>query len=122
MIGHAVMRVQDLKKSRRVHEAALQPLGYGVVREFPGFAGLGASDKPELWIGRDDTVTKGVHLALASRDRKAVDAFHAAALKTGGKDHGAPGLRAHPHPHYYGAFILDLEGNNIEAVCHDPKG
>ena len=122
MIDHAVVRVKDLKKSARFYEAALGPLGYKVIREFPGFVGLGAGDKTDLWIGRDDTVTRGVHLAFAGRDRKSVDAFHAAAVKAGGKDNGAPGLRAHYHPHYYGAFVLDPEGNNIEAVCHDPKG
>jgi catechol 2,3-dioxygenase-like lactoylglutathione lyase family enzyme len=122
MIDHAVVRVKDLKKSVRFYEAALKPLGYRVIREFPGFVGLGAGDTTDLWIGQDDAVTRGVHLAFSSRDRKSVDAFHAAAVKAGGKDNGAPGLRAHYHPHYYGAFVLDPEGNNIEAVCHDPKG
>ena len=122
MIDHAVVRVKDFKKSRRFYESALQPLGYRVLKEFPGFLGLGAGDKTDLWIGQDDAVTKGVHLAFASRDRKSVDAFYAAALKAGGKDHGAPGIRKDYHPAYYGAFVLDPEGNNIEAVCHDPKG
>ncbi len=122
MIDHAVVRVHDFKKSRRFYEAALQPLGYRVLKEFPGFVGLGAGDKTDLWIGQDDAATKGVHLAFASRDRRSVDAFHAAALKAGGKDHGAPGIRMNYHPNYYGAFVLDPEGNNIEAVCHDPEG
>jgi catechol 2,3-dioxygenase-like lactoylglutathione lyase family enzyme len=122
MIDHAVVRVRDLERSARFYEAALQPLGHRRLKEFPGFVGLGAGDKTDLWIGQDDAVTKGIHLAFASRDRKAVDAFHAAALKAGGKDNGAPGPRAHYHPHYYGAFVLDPDGNNIEAVCHDPKG
>jgi catechol 2,3-dioxygenase-like lactoylglutathione lyase family enzyme len=122
MIDHAVVRVRDIKRSRRFYEAALQPLGYRVIKEFPGFVGLGSGDKTDLWIGQDDAVTKGVHLAFASRDRKSVDAFHAAALKAGGEDHGAPGIRRDYHPHYYGAFVLDPEGNNIEAVCHDSKG
>ncbi|PYT37047.1 MAG: glyoxalase/bleomycin resistance/extradiol dioxygenase family protein [Acidobacteria bacterium] len=122
MIDHAVVRVKDFKKSRRFYESALQPLGYRVLKEFPGFVGLGAGDKTDVWIGQDDAVTKGVHLAFASRDRKSVDAFHAAALKAGGKDNGPPGIRKDYHPAYYGAFVLDPEGNNIEAVCHDPKG
>jgi len=122
MIDHAVVRVKDFKRSRRFYESALQPLGYRVLKEFPGFVGLGAGDKTDLWIGQDDAITKGVHLAFASRDRKSVDAFYAAALKAGGKDHGAPGIRKNYHPAYYGAFVLDPEGNNIEAVCHDPKG
>jgi catechol 2,3-dioxygenase-like lactoylglutathione lyase family enzyme len=122
MIDRVVVRVKDFQKSLRFYEAALQPLGYRVVKEFPGFAGLGAGDKVDTWIGKDDAVTKGVHLAFVGRDRRSVDAFHAAALKAGGHDHGAPGIRAHYHPNYYGAFVLDPEGNNIEAVCHDPKG
>jgi hypothetical protein len=71
MIDHAVVRVRDLKKSARFYEAALQPPGYRRLKEFPGFVGLGAGDKTDLWIGQDDAVTKGVHLAFASRDRKA---------------------------------------------------
>ncbi len=122
MIDHAVVRVKDLKMSRNFYEAALRPLGYRVLREFPGFVGMGAGDRTDLWIGQDEAVTKGVHLAFASRDRRSVDAFHAAALKAGGKDNGAPGIRKDYHPHYYGAFVLDPEGNNIEAVCHDPEG
>ena len=122
MIDHAVVRVKDLKTSARFYEAALQPLGYRRIKEFPGFVGLGAADKPDLWIGQDPVITKGVHLAFTSRDRRSVDAFHAAALKSGGTDNGAPGVRAHYHAHYYGAFVLDPDGNNIEAVCHDPKG
>ena len=122
MIDHAVVRVRDLKASARFYEAALRPLGYRRLKEFPGFIGLGAGDKTDLWIGQVEPATKGAHLAFASHDRKAVDAFHAAALKAGGKDNGAPGVRAHYHPHYYGAFVLDPDGNNIEAVCHDPKG
>jgi catechol 2,3-dioxygenase-like lactoylglutathione lyase family enzyme len=122
MIDHAVVRVKDLKKSRNFYEAALRPLGYRVLKEFPGFVGMGAGDRTDLWIGQNEAATKGAHLAFASRDRRSVDAFHAAALKAGGKDNGAPGIRKDYHPHYYGAFVLDPEGNNIEAVCHDPKG
>ncbi|OLD64371.1 MAG: glyoxalase [Acidobacteria bacterium 13_1_40CM_2_68_5] len=122
MIDHAVLRVKDLGKSRRFYAAALAPLGYRVLKEFPGFVGLGAGDKTDIWIGQAEPTTTGVHLAIASRDRRTVDAFHAAALKAGGKDNGAPGVRAHYHPHYYGAFVIDLDGNNIEAVCHDANG
>src|SRR6267143_3600576 len=122
MIDHAVLRVKDLGWSRRFYAAALAPLGYRVLTEFPGFVGLGAGDKTDLWIGQAVPTTTGVHLAIASRDRKSVDAFHAAALRAGGKDNGAPGLRTHYHAHYYGAFVIDQDENNIEAVCHDPKG
>lgn len=122
MIDHIVVRVKDFKKSRRFYEAALAPLGYRVLKEFPGWVGLGVGDKTDLWIAQEEPLTTGVHLAFASRDRRTVDAFHAAAMKAGAKDNGAPGLRKDYHPHYYGAFALDPEGNNIEAVCHDPKG
>src|SRR5436309_12559167 len=122
MIDHAVLRVKDLTKSRRFYVAALAPLGYRVIKEFAGFVGLGAGDKTDLWIGQAEPPTTGVHLALASRDRKSADAFHVAALKSGGMDNGAPGLRTLYHPHYYGAFVFDPDGNNIEVVCHEPKG
>src|SRR3989442_1629837 len=94
MIDHAVLRVKDLGKSRRFYAAALAPLGYRVLKEFPGFVGLGAGDKTDIWIGQAEPTTTGVHLAIASRDRRTVDAFHAAALKAGGKDNGAPGVGA----------------------------
>ena len=118
MIDHAVVRVKDFKKSRRFYESALQPLGYRVLKEFPGFVGLGAGDKTDLWIGQDDAVTKGLHLAFASRDRKSVDAFHAAALKAGGKDNGPPGIRKDYHPAYYGAFVLSVAAR----VCRGSSG
>ncbi len=122
MIDHAVLRVQDLPTSRRFYVAALAPLGYRVLKEFPGFVGLGAGDKTDLWIGQAEPRTAAVHLAFAGRDRKTVDAFHRAAVLSGGRDNGAPGLRTLYHPHYYGAFVFDPDGNNIEVVCHDPKG
>jgi len=122
VIDHAVLRVKDLANSRRFYAAALAPLGYRVLKEFPGFVGLGAGDKTDLWIGHAEPLTTGMHLAFVGRDRKTVDAFHGAALKSGGVDNGAPGLRTLYHPSYYGAFVLDPDGNNIEVVCHDPKG
>lgn len=118
MIDHVSIKVSDLAKAKTFFEAALAPLGYKVVKEFPGAAvGLGAAGKPDFWISIGGK-TAPVHIAFATADRKVVDAFHAAALKAGGKDEGAPGVRKEYHPNYYGAFVLDLDGNNIEAVCH----
>ena len=122
MIDHVVIRVRDLGPSRRIYAEALGVLGYRVVKEFPGFIGLGQAGKPDVWIGQAEPHTRGMHVALLAATRAAVDAFHAAGLKAGGRDNGAPGLRAHYHADYYGAFLLDPEGNNIEAVCHDPRG
>src|SRR6202030_776540 len=84
--------------------------------------GFGRDGKPDFWIGGEGGLTGQVHVAIAAKDRTAVDAFYHAALAAGGKDNGAPGLRAHYHPNYYGAFVLDPEGHNIEAVCSKPAG
>ncbi|SRR5258706_5302902 len=122
MMDHVVVRVKDFDRSRRFYVAALAPLGYKVAREFPGWAGFMRGEKADFWIATETPVTTGLHVAFACAERGPVDAFHAAAMKTGGRDNGAPGLRANYHPNYYGAFVLDPDGNNIEAVCHNPKG
>ena len=83
-------------------------------------AGFGIDGKPDFWIGGEGGLEKAVHVAIQSKDRAGVDAFHKAALAAGGKDNGAPGLRPHYHANYYGAFVLDPDGHNIEAVCHAP--
>jgi catechol 2,3-dioxygenase-like lactoylglutathione lyase family enzyme len=83
-------------------------------------AGFGVGGKPDLWIGGEGGLQRPIHIAIAAPNRTAVDAFHRAALAAGGKDNGAPGLRAHYHPNYYAAFVLDPDGHNIEAVCHAP--
>ena len=89
--------------------------------ELPGFCGFGEGQEPYFWIGERGEPTAPAHVAFASPDRATVDAFHAAALASGGRDNGAPGLRDY-HEHYYGAFVLDPDGNNVEAVCHTPEG
>ncbi len=122
MIDHVGLKVKDFKKSVGFFSKALAPLGYKVLAEFEDAAGLGAGTSPDLWIGKGEPSKAGVHLCFASKSRANVDQFHAAALKAGGRDNGAPGLRKDYHEHYYGAFVLDPDGNNIEAVCHDPKG
>lgn len=127
MIDHVTLVVKDYKKSKAFYLAALQPLGYALVMELtrentPGLpieatCGLGVGGKPDLWIraGNDSTP---IHLAIRANDNAAVDAFYKAALAAGGTDNGAAGPRAHYHPHYYGAFVLDPNGHNLEAVCH----
>jgi catechol 2,3-dioxygenase-like lactoylglutathione lyase family enzyme len=82
--------------------------------------GFGESAKPDFWI-RQGEVGAAVHVAFASEDRATVDAFHEAAMAAGGRDNGGPGLRPEYHPSYYGAFVFDPDGNNIEAVCHGPE-
>ena len=122
MIDHIGLKVKDFKKSLAFYAKALAPIGYKVISEGSGYAGLGAGTSPVLWISQGEPPKPGVHLAFNSRKRAQVDRFHQEALKAGGKDNGKPGIRKDYHEHYYGAFALDPDGNNIEAVCHDPKG
>ena len=121
MLDHISLRVQDLSRALAFYRAALAPIGYQVAMEYPGGAGLGEPGKPDLWISLTDKPPHPTHVAFRT-NRASVDAFHAAALAAGGTDNGPPGLRADYHPHYYAAFILDPEGNNIEVVCHEPPG
>ncbi len=86
---------------------------------FPA-AGFGIGGKPDFWIGGEGGLDRPLHVAIVAKNRTAVDSFYAAALAAGGRDNGAPGIRAHYHPNYYGAFVLDPDGHNIEAVCHAP--
>jgi catechol 2,3-dioxygenase-like lactoylglutathione lyase family enzyme len=128
MIDHVGFPVSDYARSKAFYERALAPLGYVLVMEVGGehtesgasAAGFGADGKPDFWIGGEGGLGKPMHIAIAAASRAMVDAFHAAALAAGGKDNGAPGLRPHYHPHYYGAFVLDPDGHNIEAVSHTP--
>ena len=119
MIDHIVVNVRDIETSKRFYQAALAPLGYRLVKEYPGFVGFGVGPTADIWLSRRDPPGGGIHPAIACATRSMVDAFHAAAMKAGGRDNGAPGLRPNYHPHYYGAFALDPDGNNIEAVCHE---
>lgn len=121
MLDHVTLPVGDVESSRRFYAAALAPLGLREIMGGPDFAGFG-DVRPFFWIGASATVpTRGTHVAFASPSRALVDAFHAAALAAGGRDNGAPGLRPQYHPTYYGAFVLDPDGHNIEAVCHAPE-
>lgn len=116
MFDHIGLRVKDLEKAKKLYAAALAPLGYVAGPAGEGYAGFGPKDKPRLWLHADPK-GGGAHVCFRSPDRAGVDAFHAAGLKAGAKDNGAPGLRTDYSPTYYGAFLLDGEGNNIEAVC-----
>jgi catechol 2,3-dioxygenase-like lactoylglutathione lyase family enzyme len=126
MIDHIGIDVSDFARARAFYDAALAPLGATflaqVPEEFTGGVKVGGygMDRPTFWISEGAAQTPAVHIAFAARDRAAVDAFHAAALAAGGTDNGRPGLRPQYHPDYYGAFVLDPDGNNIEAVCHRP--
>ena len=120
MLDHISLAVSDFEASKKFYRAALAPLGYTVIMEFGPGAGLGAGQKPDFWIHQSET-GPAMHIAFASPDRETVDAVHVAALEAGAKDNGAPGLREKYHPSYYGAFVLDPDGNNIEAVCHKPE-
>jgi catechol 2,3-dioxygenase-like lactoylglutathione lyase family enzyme len=122
MIDHIGVGVSDLPASRAFYERALAPLGIGVVAEVPGAAGFGRDGKPTFWIGASEGATSGpIHIAFTAADRATVDAFHREALAAGGRDNGAPGIREIYHPNYYGAFVLDPDGNNAEAVTHRPE-
>jgi catechol 2,3-dioxygenase-like lactoylglutathione lyase family enzyme len=123
MFDHVGLNVRDYAASRSFYEQALAPLGYRVVMAFDEWkaAGFGTEEKPEFWISQREPYGTGSHVAFAASDRETVDAFHAAALAAGGRDNGEPGPREHYHPGYYGAFVLDADGNNVEAVCHRPE-
>ena len=119
MFDHVMLKVKDLNSSKRFYTAALAPLGFSVQYEGDGMLGFGPKDAPALWLAKAKGETNGpVHLAFVAKDRAAVQAFYAAALPAGGKDNGKPGLRPEYSANYYGGFVKDPDGNNIEAVCH----
>lgn len=120
MISHMSLPVADIAKSKAFYVAILKPLGYEVILEFPDAVGMGAQGNPDFWLvpGKSGA---SIHLAFDAESRTLVDAFYQQALQAGGKDNGAPGLRPHYHKNYYGAFIFDPDGHNIEAVCHRPE-
>lgn len=126
MLDHIGFAVRDYVRSKAFYETVLATLGYRLIVEVGPeqgadghHAGFGAG-KPDFWIGEGRPPIGNLHVAFAAADRAAVDAFHAAALAAGATDNGAPGLRPHYHANYYGAFVLDPDGHNIEAVCHRP--
>jgi catechol 2,3-dioxygenase-like lactoylglutathione lyase family enzyme len=123
MLDHLGLNVSDYDRSREFYEQALTPLGYSLLMEpMPRIGGFGREGKPDFWITDQRAPTsENVHVAFAAQDRATVEAFHAAALEAGGTDNGPPGIREIYHPTYYGAYVLDPDGNNVEVVCHGPE-
>jgi catechol 2,3-dioxygenase-like lactoylglutathione lyase family enzyme len=126
MIDHTGVKSSDPNKSREFYSRALAPLGYAMLMEIPKeftggrvVLGYGVPPAADFWLA-EGTPAEPLHVAFRAGNRKQVDEFYAAAMAAGGKDNGAPGLRPHYHEHYYGAFVLDPDGHNIEAVCHKP--
>ena len=126
MLDHTGIAVSDLNKSKAFYVKALGPLSISLVMEVTAeqtgdgaHAGFGKDGKPFFWIGSGGRPSGPAHFAFTAKSRDEVVAFHSAALAAGGKDNGPPGLRPHYHANYYGAFVVDPDGNNIEAVCHN---
>src|SRR3954462_6512968 len=117
MYNHIGLKVANLAASVRFYAAALEPLGHVVSSQDETVAGLGPEDAPALWLYQAKSAVGGVHIALHAADQAAVDRFYAAGLKAGGRDNGGPGLRIDYSPTYSAAFLLDPDGNNVEAVC-----
>ena len=127
MIDHIGFAVSNMERSKTFYADALKPLGIEVLMEVTAeqtgadaHAGFGKDNKAFFWIGGGNRPRGGAHVAFTAQTRAEVDAFYHAALAAGGRDNGAPGPRPHYHEHYYGAFVFDPDGNNIEAVCHRP--
>jgi catechol 2,3-dioxygenase-like lactoylglutathione lyase family enzyme len=119
VIDHIGLNVADYARSKAFYSAALEPLGYRIAMDFePHGVGFGPTDKPIFWIVQREPLGGSSHVAFTAADRATVDAFYEAALAAGGTDNGPPGIREHYHPTYYGAFVLDPDGHNIEAVTH----
>lgn len=128
MIDHTGLNVSDPKKSREFYSKALAPLGYQVLMEIPleftggrTVLGYGVAPKADFWVAEGEPNSPRIHIAFRATNRKSVDEFYKAAIAAGGRDNGPPGLRAHYHKDYYGAFVLDPDGYNVEAVCHSPE-
>jgi len=127
MIDHTGLEVSNAGKSREFYTKALAPLGYQLLMEIPKeytegvvVLGYGVAPKPDFWVAEGIPNEPRIHMAFRAGNRKQVDEFYHAALAAGGKDNGPPGPRPEYHENYYGAFVLDPDGHNIEAVCHDP--
>ncbi len=126
MLDHTGVIVNDFEKSKQFYKKLLHVIGYELLMDFSpeetghtACAGFGENGKPDFWISAGTPNNPPMHVAFRVKSRELVDAFHKAGLAAGGKDNGAPGIRPHYHPNYYGGFILDADGHNIEAVCHE---
>jgi catechol 2,3-dioxygenase-like lactoylglutathione lyase family enzyme len=120
MIDHMGIRVSNLDRSIAFYTKALAPLGYALVMKWETFAGFGVGGKPDFWIDGTQPPKETIHVAFRAGGRQIVRDFYDAALAAGGKDNGPPGPRPHYHEHYYGGFVHDPDGHNVEAVCHEP--
>jgi len=121
VFDHIGFNVRNFARSKTFYLQALAPLGIGVLMSDDRSAMIGRQGEGAFWFGAYGTPATPVHIAFAARTRAQVRQFHAAALAAGGKDNGAPGLRPDYHPNYYGAFVHDPDGHNLEAVCHAPE-
>jgi len=127
MIDHTGVVVSNFEESKAFYMAALKPIGYQKLQEFSApnggveVAGFGEPSKADFWINTGTPNKPPIHIAFRATTRALVDEFYRAALAAGGRDNGGPGVRAHYHANYYGAFVLDPDGHNIEVVCHEPS-
>jgi catechol 2,3-dioxygenase-like lactoylglutathione lyase family enzyme len=126
MIDHTGLIVSNFTRSKVFYTQALAPIGYQLMMEIPPsvaggpqVAGFGEPPKPDFWVASGTPNVPPIHIAFRVPTRALVDAFYKAAMAAGGRDNGAPGLRLHYHANYYGAFVRDPDGHNIEAVCHE---
>jgi catechol 2,3-dioxygenase-like lactoylglutathione lyase family enzyme len=123
MLDHVTIGVTDFDRAKEFYDRALQPLGIArLYADGDGAAGYGVRPKAFFWIGLKQLPQTGAHVAFTAPDRATVDGFYEAAIAAGGRDNGPPGMRPHYHANYYGAFVLDPDGHNVEAVCHLPPG
>ena len=120
IIDHIGISVSNYDRSREFYQKVLSSLGYQLIEDIGGWAGFG-KDEPQFWIGQNDRINNPIHLAFVAENREQVKQFYHAAIDAGAKDNGKPGLRQEYHPNYYGAFVIDPDGHNIEAVCHQPE-
>jgi catechol 2,3-dioxygenase-like lactoylglutathione lyase family enzyme len=128
MLDHVGFPVSDFDRSRDFYTRVLSVLGYGLVMDVGDaesgggrHAGFGSPGRPQFWITEGEPIVGRLHVAFSAEDQSAVDAFYKVAMGAGATDNGPPGLRPHYHPNYYGAFVFDPDGHNIEAVCHEPS-
>ncbi len=122
LIDHIGIAVSDYEKSKAFYSKALAPLGIVQVGEDQGWSGFGKDGQGAFWFGEDDIVQPPMHIAFCAENRAQVDQFYAAAIAAGATDNGQPGIRTQYHANYYGAFVIDLNGHNLEAVCHHSDG
>lgn len=121
IIDHIGFTISNHENSKLFYSKALAPLGIELVTEIQGWAGYGKNGKPEFWFGVNSKIQHPMHIAFLAETREQVNKFYEAAIAAGAKDNGKPGIREIYHPNYYGAFVIDPDGHNIEAVCHNEE-